>query len=110
MKNPFKNFLRCTMIVGTGAAAVAFAHGEPMKLVNTKTGYVVVEFQDGRAHFHDRFLEAEMQETGILIPPSQMHEFNEEEVVFLGDELFEKAFLEVYYPLCIANSLYQWKN
>ena len=110
MKNPFKRFVRCTMIAGTGVAAIAFSNGEPMKLINTKTGYVVVEFQDGKASFHDRFLEAEMKETGILIPPSQVDEFGGREVIYLGEELFERAFVEIYYPLCIANSLYQWKS
>lgn len=110
MKNPFKHFLRNTMIIGTGAAAAAFSTGEPMKLINTKTGYVVVEFQDGKAHFYDRFLEAEMKETGILIPPAHIQAFGGKEVVFLGDDLFEKAFIEIYYPLCIANALYQWKH
>lgn len=81
-----------------------------MKLVNTKTGFVVVEFKQGKAEFHDRFLEAEMKETGILIPPALTHSFQDKEVIFLGDPLFEKAFVEVYYPLCIANAVYQWKN
>ena len=81
-----------------------------MKLVNTKTGFVVVEFQEGKAQFHDRFLEVEMKETGILIPPVLIQQFEGKEVIFLGEALFEKAFMEVYYPLCIANSLYQWQK
>jgi len=93
------------------ASAIAAAlQGEPMKLVNTKTGFVVVEFREGKAQFHDRFLEVEMQETGILIPPVMISQFEGKEVIFLGEPLFEKAFIEVYYPLCIANSLYQWQN
>ncbi len=80
-----------------------------MKLVNTKTGFVVVEFKEGKAEFHDRFLEAEMKETGILIPPAFISSYQDKEVIFLGDPLFEKAFVEVYYPLCVANIVYQWK-
>jgi len=105
-----KRFLRNTMIVGTSAITTAFATGEAMKLVNTKTGFVVVEFQNGKALFHDRFLEAEMKETGILIPRPHLAEYGNREVIFLGEDLFEKAFIEVYYPLCIANSLYQWEK
>ncbi len=81
-----------------------------MKLINKKTGFVVVEFKGGKAEFHDRFLEAEMKETGILIPPGLVKQFGNKEVIFYDDPLFEKAFIEVYYPLCIANSLYQWQN
>jgi len=81
-----------------------------MKLINKKTGFIVVEFQKGKVQFHDRFLEAEMKETGILIPPAMTDQFEGKEVIFLGEPLFEKAFLEVYYPLCIANSVYQWHN
>ena len=81
-----------------------------MKLINTKTGYVVVEFQNGRAHFHDRFLEAEMKETGILIPPAYTSQYEGKEVIFLGEPEFERAFKEIYYPLCIANLRYQWQE
>lgn len=81
-----------------------------MKLVNTKTGFVLLElFQNGKTLFHDRFLEAEMKETGIFIPHPFLSEYGKE-VIFFGEELFEKAFVEVYYPLCIANALYQWEN
>ena len=36
--------------------------------------------------------------------------FEGKEVVLFGDTLFEKAFVEVYYPLCIANTVYQWQG
>src|SRR5579863_10409366 len=70
MKNWFKNFIYCAILVSAGLSMLACAQGDSMKLVNTKTGFVVVEFERGLVHFHDRFLEAEMKETGILIPPS----------------------------------------
>jgi hypothetical protein len=102
--------MKQTLFLAASAIAAAFTNGEPMKLVNTKTGFVVVEFKQGKAEFHDRFLAAEMEETGILIPPALNKSFEEKEVIFLGDPLFEKAFIEIYYPLCIANSVYQWQN
>lgn len=101
--------MKRTLFLAASAIASALS-GEPMKLINTKTGFVVVEFREGKAQFHDRFLEAEMKETGILIPPLFAHNFEGKEVIYFGDPLFEKAFIEVYYPLCIANSLYQWQN
>lgn len=102
--------MKRTLFLAASAITAAFANGEDMKLVNTKTGFVVVEFKEGKVEFHDRFLEAEMRETGILIPPIMSQGFSGKEVIFLGDALFEKAFVEVYYPLCIANNVYQWQK
>lgn len=100
--------MKRTLFLAASALASAFVKGEPMKLINTKTGFVVVEFKEGKAEFHDRFLEVEMKETGILIPPSFAKSYQDKEVIFFGDPLFEKAFIEIYYPLCIANAIYQW--
>jgi hypothetical protein len=102
--------MKRTLFLATSAIAAAFTNGVPMKLINTKTGFVVIEFKQGKVEFHDRFLEAEMKETGILIPPALSHGFEGKEVVYFGDPQFEQAFVEVYYPLCIANSVYQWQN
>ncbi len=92
------------------SATSALTLGDPMKLVNKKSGYVVVEFKDGNAKFNDRFLEAEMKESGILIPPSMVDQFGGKEIIRYEDPLFEKAFQEIYYPLCIQASIYEWQN
>lgn len=92
------------------SATSALTLGDSMKLVNNKSGYVVVEFKEGQAQFNDRFLEAEMKESGILIPPSMVDQFDGKETILYGDPLFEKAFKEVYYPLCITSSIYEWQN
>ncbi len=102
--------MKRTLFLAASAITAAFTNGEPMKLVNTKTGFVVVEFKEKQVKFYDRFLEVEMKETGILIPPALSSLYENKEVIFFGDPLFEKAFVEVYYPLCIANVLYQWQN
>jgi len=102
--------MKRTLFLAASAITAAFTNGEPLKLVNTKTGFVVVEFRQGKAEFFDRFLEAEMKETGILIPPYLLKAFGDKEMILLGDPLFEKAFVEVYYPLCIANAVYQWQQ
>ena len=80
------------------------------QLVNIETGSVVVEFINGQARFNDCFLEIEMKQTGIYVPPAKQPDFDNKAVIYLGDPMFEKAFIDVYYPLCIANSLYQWQN
>lgn len=102
-----KQFLFLTSAV---IAAIFNQGEEAMKLVNTQTGYVVVEFQKGKAQFNDRFLEAEMKESGILIPPALSDQFDGKEVIFPDDPLFEKAFVQVYYPLCISNQTYEWQK
>lgn len=81
----------------------------PMKLVNTQSGFVVVEFENGEARFGDRFLEAEMKESGILIPSSRVAEFDGKKTILLGDRHFEKAFVEIYVPFTIASSDYHWE-
>lgn len=80
-----------------------------IRLINSKTGHTVVEFIEEATIFHDCFLESEMQEVGILIPFSRQSDFLGKEVIYLNDPLFKKAFLEIYYPISIANALYQWQ-
>lgn len=92
------------------AAAIQGETREIMKLVNSKTGFVVVAFKEGKAEFFDRFLEAELLDRGIYIPPSKADQFDGMRVVFPGDPLFEKAFAEIYCPLTIANSDYEWQT
>lgn len=105
-----KTILAAMLALSSLASASTTLGEQPMKLVNSKSGYVVIEFVDGQVKFHDRFLEAEMKETGILIPPALTSQFEGKETIFYGDPLFEKAFLEVYYPLCISSSVYEWQN
>lgn len=91
-------------------SAVALTHGDAVKLVNKKTGFVVVEFNDEKIQFNDRFLQAELTELGIDIPPAFRKSFNGKKKILIDDPLFQKAFIEVYYPLTIANSDYSWEK
>jgi len=81
-----------------------------MKLVNTKTGFVLVEFKNGLPTFTDRFLEAEMKERGVSIPAARRNDFQGKDTVLLNDPLFQKAFVEIYVPLSIASPVYQWQQ
>lgn len=98
------------MLMGLLPLAALVCDGENMKLVHSKTGYVVIEFQDGKVRFNDRFLKAELEEDGILIPPSHSEEFGGKQVIFPDDPLFQKAFMEIYYPLVISDPAYQWEQ
>ncbi len=87
------------------------AHGEDLlKLVNTKTGTVIVSFYGTRTEIHHPILAKELENSGIFIPPYLREKFDGETTIFLGDERFQKAFVEVYYPLVIANPIYSWEN
>jgi hypothetical protein len=79
-------------------------------LVNRETGRVIVEFREGKIQFNDLFLEEEMKENGIYIPTSYRSDFEDKEIVYLDDPLFQNAFIDIYYEYSIANSLYEWKN
>jgi hypothetical protein len=93
-------------------ASMMATNGDSMKLVQKETGDVVIEFKDNTAIFHSRFLEKALKEDGVLIPPAMRAEFGGKEVVFVDDPLFEKAFVEVYWPFYMkaANSSYEWQN
>ncbi len=101
-----KQFLFLATILGT------LIEGDSMKLVDTKTGHVVIEFIDHNPKFHSRFLEKVLTAEGILIPPPLRKEFEDKEVIFVDDPLFEKAFKEVYLPFCLSTrgSTYEWQN
>lgn len=107
-----KKLVFVILIILAAGALLSSARQEeqqPMKLVNTQSGFVVVEFDQGTIRFGDRFLEAEMRETGIQIPTHKVSEFEGKETIFPDDPLFEKAFVEIYVPLNIASSIYQWR-
>jgi|SRR3989344_1098802 len=96
-----------------GATIVAAnLNGENMKLVERKTGETIIEFKDKTVTFHCHFLEKALREGGILIPPIMRREFGGKEVVFVDDPLFEKAFVEVYWPMYMAtaNCPFEWQN
>ena len=80
-----------------------------MKLVNSRTGFVIVEFKDGDTLFHDRFLKAEMQDSGIAIPRNRLADFNGKDTIYLGDPQFQQAFSEIYVPIVLASKQYQWQ-
>ncbi len=67
-----------------------------MKLVNTKSGFVVVEYQGDKTIFHDRILEKEMRVRGITIPPALRSEYGGKSAVRLNEKEFQKAFKEIY--------------
>ena len=89
-------------------AITAFA--TEMSLINEETGQVVVTFKNGSAHFNNRFLEEEMKEIGIPIPFLSAPDFEDRQVIYLQDPLFEKAFIEVYCPSFLNDSIYQWQK
>ncbi len=81
-----------------------------MKLVNTKSGFVVVEYQGDKIIFHDRMLEKEMQVRGIVIPPALRCEYGGKSSVRLNEKEFQKAFKEVYCKQAFSPQSYEWSN
>lgn len=87
-------------------------YGDAMQLVDKNTGKVIIEFKDEAVIFHSPFLEAQFEERGIPIPPALQPSFEGKQEIFLGELLFQKAFVEVYLPFYLAgaNSPYEWKK
>ena len=85
------------------------ANRHDMKLVNQKTGFVLVEFHAAQTQIHDPFLSQEMEKRGITIPPFLRKSFQGAKRIRLGDRDFQKAFKEVYYELNLDHATYQWR-
>jgi len=81
-----------------------------MKLVNNRSGFVLIEFKNGTPLFQDRFLEAEMKERGIAIPVNRRAEYKGKDSIYPGDPQFQQAFTEIYVPLVLASNHFQWQN
>jgi hypothetical protein len=81
-----------------------------MRLVNLKTNQVIAEFEGTITKIHNKFLEKEMEEMGIAIPPGLRTFFGGKDVVYLQDSLFQKAFKEVYSLKAIEQSLARWEE
>jgi len=81
-----------------------------LSLINQETGRIIVTFKDGKPHFQNRLLEEEMSVIGIQIPFLLAPEFDDRSVIYLHDPLFEKAFLEVYCPTFLSDTIYQWQK
>ena len=81
-----------------------------MKLVNVKSGFVVVEYQGDKTIFHDRMLEKEMTVRGVSIPPPLRSEYGGKSSVRLNEKEFQKAFKEVYCGLAFNSPSFKWED
>lgn len=81
-----------------------------MKLINTQTGKILVEFDGKKACFHNKYLEQEMKSIGIPIPHGLRGSFKGQDQIFLEDELFQKAFKEIFYLTSIDHNLFKWDS
>ncbi|MCK4933964.1 MAG: hypothetical protein KAR79_00095 [Simkaniaceae bacterium] len=98
-----------TAAIALGCQVALQANDESeMKLFNQKTGFVVAEFHENSIVFHDRYLEAEMKDQGIAIPPAMRDLFHGKAVVKMGDKEFPQAFKEIYYSQAIDMSVFHW--
>ena len=80
-----------------------------MNLVSVTTNQTLVEFHDHKPIFHNKYLEKEMKEIGIVIPDFLRGDFQGRAVIKLDDDLFNRAFKDVFYPLHMDSSKYQWR-
>lgn len=83
-------------------------NNEVIKLVNTKTGSVFVEFKNGHPQFYNWLLEAILKDWGVSIPYPVLEQFEGKYTIFPDDPLFEKAFVEIYYERHLNDPCYQW--
>ena len=81
-----------------------------MKLVNLKKQFVVVEYKEEQTLIHDKILEQEMKEGGVLIPPALRERFGGKTNVRLTDPEFQVAFKEVFCPNIFNLRNFEWQE
>ena len=84
--------------------------GGDMRLVNTKSKQPIVEFTEGEAIFHSKFLEHEMRSMGILIPHGLRGAYHGKDCIYLGEQEFQQAFKEVYYLTYMDATQFKWQE
>lgn len=84
-----------------------------LKLINTRTGKAIIEFQDEETVFHGGFMEWWFKEmkAAIVIPRILIPEYGAQ-YIYCGHPLFRKAFVEVAWPYEFAyeGCPYKWEN
>jgi hypothetical protein len=81
----------------------------PLRLVNARTGFIVVEYRGKETLFRDPFLMKQMRLQGVPIPLPLRSAYGGKARILLGDPLFQKAFREVYCPLAFGPEVYRWR-
>ncbi len=106
----FNKILLLFIILSVLGTTFFYSHKEhTMKLVNVKSGFVVVEYQDEKTVFHDRMLEKEMTIRGIIIPPALRSEYGGKASVRLNEKEFQKAFKEIYCKQALNSPSFKWE-
>ncbi len=99
-----------SVIISAALLGCQLCEETPMKFVNSQNGFVILEVKkEGDILFYDEILEEEMREMGIQIPPHLRKEFEGQEVIYLKDKAFLKAFKEVYCQMVFNPAIYEWK-
>jgi hypothetical protein len=80
------------------------------KLVNRNTNQPIVEFDEEKVIFYNKFLENEMRSLGILIPHGLRGVYNGKDCVRLEDKEFQQAFREVYYLTVMDHEMFKWSD
>lgn len=78
------------------------------QLINCRTKQSIVDFEGDKTIFHNKFLEHEMRDIGILIPHGLRGVYHGKDYVRLEDEEFQKAFQEIYYLTTMNPETFQW--
>ncbi|MCB1181009.1 MAG: hypothetical protein KDK55_03185 [Chlamydiia bacterium] len=80
------------------------------RLINVKTGDILVEFVGEKTFFYNKFLENEMRDLGIVIPHGMRGLYEGNDKIRLKDSLFQQAFREIYYLTSMNPDLFIWKE
>lgn len=76
-----------------------------MKLINPSNKNIILEFDEDKTVIYNPSLKEAMETNGIVVPPYLFPTYNQE-VVRLGDLLFQKAFREIYFPQVLSHCIW----
>jgi len=80
------------------------------ELINKQNGFIAAELHEDEAIIHDRFLEDDLERRGIEIPETLRDQYDGRTTVFMNDDLFQKAFREVYYEMKLNHEVFALRS
>jgi MoaA/NifB/PqqE/SkfB family radical SAM enzyme len=77
-----------------------------MKLINPRNKNIILEFDEDKTVIYNSSLKEAMETNGIVIP-SYLIPTYQQEIVKLGDLMFQKAFRDIYFPQVFSHCIWE---
>lgn len=81
-----------------------------MLLIHPVNHFIVAEVNKDRVKIYNKYLLEALRINGICIPKKFQEVFKDKKMVYPGDALFPKAFVEIYYPFCLREAGFKFSK